>query len=76
MILSNDDKPIGVVRIKLKGAKYVVTFDEDIEITFTADQMVTYRISLDKRFTAEEIETIKKSANFDLWYNKAISHIS
>ena len=76
MNLQNNEKPIGVLKIKLKGAKYVVTFDEDIEITFTADQMVTYRISLDKRFTAEEIETIKKSANFDLWYNKAISHIS
>ena len=76
MILSNDDKPIGVVRIKLKGAKYIVTFDNDLEIAFTADQMVAYRISLDKRFTDEEIEQIKKSAALDLWYNKAIGFIS
>ena len=74
--LSNNDKPIGVERIKVKGAKYLVSFDNDSEILFTADQLVTYRISLDKRFTTDELDQIKKDANLDLWLNKAMGYIS
>ena len=74
--LSNNDKPIGVERIKVKGAKYLVTFEDDSQILFTADQLVSYRISLDKRFTEDELDKIKKDASLDLWFNKALGYLS
>lgn len=76
MTLSNNDKPIGVLSLKQKGTKFVVKFDNDLELTFTEDQIVMYRISLDKRFTEAELDKIQKEATIDQWYSKCLGYIA
>ncbi len=74
--LTNDEKPIGVIKITKKRSLFVVSFDNDETIDLTLEQLVEYRISLDKRFTEKELEKIKKESKLNIWYQKAIVHIS
>ncbi len=74
MTQSNNDKPIGILKIKPKGKKFFVTFDQD-ELELTEELMVTYRVSLDKRYTEAEFKQLKTEAKIGKSLDKAINYI-
>lgn len=77
--LVNNELDFIVKEIKKQRNNYIVTFcgkDSEEEIhKFSEDQMVEYRITLNKWFTKEDLELIIKSSNFSRWYNKALRYI-
>lgn len=74
--LKNSDKPIGIKKITKKRSLYYILLDNEDELSLIEDQMVDYVISVNRRFTLDEIEKIKKDSKFNLWYHKALVHIS
>lgn len=73
-------KPASFVKsIKKVQNNYVVVFCDDNNLEevykFTEDQMVEYRITLNKWFTKSDLETIIKSTNLSIWYSKALKYI-
>lgn len=73
--IPNNEKPIGILKIKPKGKKFIVTFDDD-ELELTEELMVNYRVSLDKRYTKEEFKALKKDAKISQKLDKAIGFIN
>ena len=74
--LKNSEKEIGIKKITKKRSLYVVLLDNDDELSLIEDQMVEYLISVNRRFTNEEVEKIKKESKYNLWYHKCLVHIS
>ena len=72
---TNNEKPIGVLKIKPKGKKFIVTFDEE-ELELTEELMVSYRVSLDKRYTEKEFKDLKKDVKISKSLDKTIYFIS
>ncbi len=77
--LTNNELDFLVKQIKKQRNTYIVTFcdhdNAEQDHKFTEDQMVEYRITLNKWFTKEDLELIVKSSNFSRWYNKALNYI-
>ena len=73
--MNNNDKPIGILKIKPKGKRFLVTFPND-ELEITEEIMVRYRISLAKRFTQDEFAELKKDLKIGKSLEKAIGYIA
>lgn len=76
MEMTNNEKPIGVVSIKQKNKHYIVTFSNDEEFLMDLNIMLENRISLDKRYTEDEFEKLKKDVDINKFLEKAINHLS
>lgn len=80
MMLNNKTKELDylVTNIKKQRNQYTVTFLNSGEETvhkFNEDQMVEYRITLNKWFLKEDFDQIIKSSNYSKWYNKSLNYI-
>lgn len=74
--LMNDGKLISVLKIIQKGYNYQVIFDNDLKLELSLDQLVEFRISLDKKFSELEIKNLIEESKILFWYNKTIKFIS
>ena len=78
-IVENKQLDLFVKEIKKVKNTYTVTFQskEGLEQTykFTIEQMVEYRITLNKWFTFTDLDIIIKSSNISKWYRKTLDYI-
>ena len=74
--LKNSEKPIGISKISKKKNTYVISLTNETNLSLLEDQMVEYQISINRRFTLDEVEQIKKDSKGNLWYYKSLVHIS
>lgn len=78
-IMETKELDIFVKEIKKTRNNYTVSFqtkdDEEQVHKFTEDQMVEFRITLNKWFTFSDLEMIIKSSNLSRWYSKSLNYI-
>ena len=78
-IKENKELDIIVKSIKKVRNKYSVTFvNKDLEEQvhqFSEDQMVEYRITIDKGYSFQELELIIKSSELTKWYSKSLNYL-
>ncbi len=67
---------ITVKKVVKKNKKYIVNFDNELELSVTEDEIIEFRIIKDKIFTAIEIEKIKSSCNLSTYFNKTLNYIN
>lgn len=68
-----------VKKIKKVNSNYLVSFinknSQEIIHEFSEDQMVEFRITVDKTFNKQEVDFILKTSNLSKWYTKALKYI-
>ena len=70
------DGKIKVIAISKKRNSYLVIFDNDKKLLLSIEQLLDYRISLDRILDDEEFILLEKEINRYFWYEKCLKYLS
>ena len=67
---------VNVNKISKRGNSYRVSFDNNMVLTLSMEQVLEYRLTYEKTLTSEEFVNLLDDINYYKWYDKCLKFIS